>query len=98
MAFAWEKWSGVGVPAGSKEAAPAAFLSAPDGGPDPNDLRQKADRRKDFESRKSQRDSNIPLRKEVIKTQILLRLPCYDFTPTTSHTMDRDPLVVNSPA
>ncbi len=27
------------------------------------------------------------LRKEVIQPQVLLRLPCYDFTPITSHTL-----------
>src|SRR5438093_13583479 len=87
-----------GTAAGSKEAAPAAFLSAPDGGPDANDLRQKAYRRKDFESRKSQRDFNITLRKVVIQPQVLLRLPCYDFTPITSHTLDGYLLAVESPA
>ena len=63
-----------------------------------NNLRQKAYRRKDFESRKSQRDSNITLRKEVIQPQVLLRLPCYDFTPITSHTLDGYLLAVESPA
>ena len=28
------------------------------------------------------------LRKEVIQPQVPLRLPCYDFTPVTSHTLD----------
>ena len=28
------------------------------------------------------------LRKEVIQPQVLLRLPCYDFTPIMSHTLD----------
>ena len=27
------------------------------------------------------------LRKEVIQPQVLLRLPCYDFTPITIHTL-----------
>ena len=27
------------------------------------------------------------LRKEVIQPQVLLRLPCYDFTPLTKHTL-----------
>src|SRR5439155_18191439 len=31
------------------------------------------------------------LRKEVIQPQVPLRLPCYDFTPVTSHTMDGCP-------
>ena len=29
---------------------------------------------------------NLP-RKEVIQPQVLLRLPCYDFTPITTHTL-----------
>jgi hypothetical protein len=29
----------------------------------------------------------ILLRKEVIQPQVPLRLPCYDFTPITSHTV-----------
>ncbi len=28
------------------------------------------------------------LRKEVIQPQVLLQLPCYDFTPIADHTMD----------
>ena len=28
------------------------------------------------------------LRKEVIQPQVLLQLPCYDFTPIAGHTMD----------
>ena len=28
------------------------------------------------------------LRKEVIQPQVLLQLPCYDFTPITDHTVD----------
>ncbi len=33
-------------------------------------------------------------RKEVIQPQVLLRLPCYDFTPIMSHTLGRCPLAV----
>ena len=29
----------------------------------------------------------VLLRKEVIQPQVPLRLPCYDFTPITSHTL-----------
>jgi hypothetical protein len=29
---------------------------------------------------------DLILRKEVIQPQVLLRLPCYDFTPITDHT------------
>ena len=35
-------------------------------------------------------DLQIPLRdsrKEVIQPQVLLQLPCYDFTPITDHTL-----------
>ena len=31
-------------------------------------------------------------RKEVIQPQVLLRLPCYDFTPITTHTLGARPL------
>ena len=31
--------------------------------------------------------SGIVLRKEVIQPQVLLRLPCYDFTPVMNHTV-----------
>ena len=33
--------------------------------------------------------SRFSLRKEVIQPQVLLRLPCYDFTPIMSHTLGR---------
>ena len=29
------------------------------------------------------------LRKEVIQPQVPLRLPCYDFTPVTDHSLGR---------
>ncbi len=44
------------------------------------------------------RDKNLltplqfTLRKEVIQPQVLLRLPCYDFTPITDHTLGTCPL------
>ena len=38
------------------------------------------------------------LRKEVIQPQVLLRLPCYDFTPIMSHTLDGCLLAVSTPA
>ena len=34
------------------------------------------------------------LRKEVIQPQVLLRLPCYDFTPIMGHTLGACPLTV----
>ena len=37
-------------------------------------------------------------RKEVIQPQVLLRLPCYDFTPITDHTLGGCPLAVGGPA
>ena len=39
-------------------------------------------------------DTEVPLailRKEVIQPQVPLPLPCYDFTPVISHTMDGYP-------
>ena len=38
----------------------------------------------------------ISLRKEVIQPQVLLQLPCYDFTPITSHTLGAGILAVSS--
>ena len=40
--------------------------------------------------------ATFSLRKEVIQPQVLLRLPCYDFTPIMSHTLGRGLLAVNS--
>src|SRR5437016_9619357 len=39
----------------------------------------------------SKTPSTFSLRKEVIQPQVLLRLPCYDFTPIMSHTLGRCP-------
>ena len=39
----------------------------------------------------------IFLRKEVIQPQVLLRLPCYDFTPITSFTFGGVLLAVRLP-
>jgi hypothetical protein len=39
----------------------------------------------------SQTPPTFSLRKEVIQPQVLLRLPCYDFTPIMSHTLGRCP-------
>ena len=38
------------------------------------------------------------LRKEVIQPQVPLRLPCYDFTPITTHTLGACPPRWVSPA
>ena len=38
------------------------------------------------------------LRKEVIQPQVLLRLPCYDFTPIMNYTLEGCLLAVGSPA
>ena len=35
-------------------------------------------------------------RKEVIQPQVLLQLPCYDFTPITDHTFGACPLAVGA--
>ena len=62
-------------------------------------LRQKTYSRKNSKSLGRVRAiSNNTLRKEVIQPQVLLRLPCYDFTPITSHTLDGYLLAVELPA
>ena len=42
--------------------------------------------------------TSFSFRKEVIQPQVLLRLPCYDFTPIMNYTLDGCPLAVGSPA
>ena len=42
-------------------------------------------------SRKQNRTTTFSLRKEVIQPQVLLRLPCYDFTPIMNYTLDGCP-------
>ncbi len=37
-------------------------------------------------------------RKEVIQPQVLLQLPCYDFTPIMNDTLDGCSLAVSAPA
>jgi hypothetical protein len=46
----------------------------------------------------SNRDAGLSwlLRKEVIQPQVPLRLPCYDFTPITNHTLGTCLLAVGS--
>ena len=39
--------------------------------------------------------ATFSLRKEVIQPQVLLRLPCYDFTPIMNHTLGRCLLAVS---
>ena len=71
------------------------------------------DNQKNFEAENVQKQNSISsrviervsdeliintLRKEVIQPQVLLRLPCYDFTPITSHTLDGYLLAVELPA
>ena len=36
-------------------------------------------------------ESHFLPRKEVIQPQVLLQLPCYDFSPITPHTLDVRP-------
>ena len=48
-------------------------------------------------SRRPRGATKLP-RKEVIQPQVPLRLPCYDFTPITSHTLDGYLLAVELPA
>ena len=42
--------------------------------------------------------NRFSLRKEVIQPQVLLQLPCYDFTPITDHTLGGCLLAVSPPA
>ena len=46
---------------------------------------------------RSQCAMTFSLRKEVIQPQVLLRLPCYDFTPIMNYTLGGCPLAVGSP-
>ena len=41
-------------------------------------------------------DLSHSFRKEVIQPQVLLQLPCYDFTPIMNHTVDACLLAVSS--
>jgi hypothetical protein len=52
----------------------------------------------DPERLEPQKCRDVLSRKEVIQPQVLLRLPCYDFTPIMNHTLDGCPLAVGSPA
>jgi hypothetical protein len=49
-------------------------------------------------SRKESNAIRFSFRKEVIQPQVLLRLPCYDFTPIMNYTLDGCPLAVGPPA
>ena len=40
---------------------------------------------------------SFSLRKEVIQPQVLLRLPCYDFTPIMNYTLGGCSLAVSAP-
>ena len=42
--------------------------------------------------------TTFSLRKEVIQPQVLLQLPCYDFTPIMNYTLDGCVLAVRAPA
>jgi hypothetical protein len=48
-------------------------------------------------SRKRMSAMTFSLRKEVIQPQVLLRLPCYDFTPIMNYTLGGCPLAVGAP-
>ena len=49
-----------------------------------------------FHSYTQSEPSHVLFRKEVIQPQVLLRLPCYDFTPIMSHTLGRCLLAVSA--
>ena len=48
-------------------------------------------------SRDTETSIAFSLRKEVIQPQVLLRLPCYDFTPIMNHTLGGCSLAVSAP-
>ena len=48
-------------------------------------------------SRKGYECHRFSFRKEVIQPQVLLRLPCYDFTPIMNYTLGGCLLAVGSP-
>jgi hypothetical protein len=48
-------------------------------------------------SRKRMSAMTFSLRKEVIQPQVLLRLPCYDFTPIMNYTLGGCFLAVSAP-
>ena len=68
------------------KCAPSARLGSPSSGV-----------RRELLARK-QGHGTFSLRKEVIQPQVLLRLPCYDFTPIMSYTLDGCFLAVSPPA
>ena len=47
---------------------------------------------------KEEVQENMLLRKEVIHPHLPVRIPCYDFTPITIHTLDAFPLAVGPAA
>ena len=55
-------------------------------------------RRNQFRKRSRVSAMTFSLRKEVIQPQVLLRLPCYDFTPIMSCTLEGCLLAVSTPA
>ena len=46
-------------------------------------------RKQDVSFGKNRIGEPVVFRKEVIQPQVLLRLPCYDFTPIMNHTLGR---------
>ena len=48
-------------------------------------------------SRKGYKCHHFSFRKEVIQPQVLLRLPCYDFTPIMNYTLGGCSLAVSAP-
>ena len=58
--------------------------------------RGEPDDRRDPSDRTTSAGLSKLLRKEVIQPQVPLRLPCYDFTPITNHTLGACVLAVSS--
>ena len=62
----------------------------------PKTERREPDDRRDPSDRTATAGLSELLRKEVIQPQVPLRLPCYDFTPITNHTLGACVLAVSS--
>ena len=82
----------------SKERLVSEFLQSPPKRQEQVGRRRYSPFRNGPLSRKEYQLSHFSFRKEVIQPQVLLRLPCYDFTPIMNYTLDGCLLAVGSPA
>ncbi len=82
----------------SKERLVSEFLPSPPKRQKQVGRRRYSPFRNGPHSRKEYQLRHFSFRKEVIQPQVLLRLPCYDFTPIMNYTLDGCFLAVSSPA